>query len=76
MAVLYAVNLGIVLFAYYKARQDFWNTSELSGLITKSMKTKLKRQMDKLVSYPIVYLACCILIFLFISAYMYMYIFF
>jgi hypothetical protein len=64
MAVLYILNVGIVSYAYYKARQDFWNTSELAGLITRGMKLKIKRQMEKLVSYPIVFLCCCILVFL------------
>jgi len=58
MAVLYILNVGIVSYAYYKARQDFWNTSELAGLITRGMKLKIKRQMEKLVSYPIVFLCC------------------
>lgn len=61
MAALYIINLGIVAFAYYKARQDFFNNSELAGLITRGMKMKLKRQMEKLVSFPIVFLCCCIL---------------
>lgn len=63
MAALYVLNLGILGYAYYKARQDFWNNPELSGLITRGMKMKIKRQMDKLVSFPIVFLACCILTF-------------
>lgn len=58
MAALYIINLGIVMYAYFKARHDFWNSSELAGLITRSMKTKVKRQMEKLVSYPVVFLAC------------------
>jgi len=58
MAIVYFLNLFIVVYAYFKARKDFFTDNELAGLITRTMRQKLKRQMESLVTYPIIFLMC------------------
>jgi len=58
MAVVYSLNLFIVMYAYIKAKKDFFTDNELAGLITRTMRQKLKRQMESLVTYPVIFLMC------------------